>query len=54
MAGALLRLEIEVEAAGKKLPARVSEIVPSGDPAARSYTVRIDLPVSSQLRSGMS
>jgi hypothetical protein len=48
-----MAVETEVEALGKKLPARVSEIVPSGDPAARSYTVRIDLPWSSQLRSGM-
>jgi membrane fusion protein, multidrug efflux system len=48
-----MAVETEVEALGKKLPARVSEIVPSGDPAARSYTVRIDLPFASQLRSGM-
>ena len=33
--------------------ARVSEIVPSVDPASRTYLVKLDLPGGSQLRSGM-
>jgi multidrug efflux pump subunit AcrA (membrane-fusion protein) len=31
----------------------VSEIVPAADPASHSFLVKIDLPSSSQLRSGM-
>jgi RND family efflux transporter MFP subunit len=46
-------VEAMIEALGTTVPARVSEIVPAGDPAARSYTVRIDLPHAPQLRSGM-
>jgi RND family efflux transporter MFP subunit len=39
--------------AGRKQNARVSEIVPAVDAASRSYIVKIDLPASPQLRSGM-
>jgi RND family efflux transporter MFP subunit len=46
-------VEVTLEALGKTFPARVAEIVPMGDSAARSYTVKIDLPGSPQLRSGM-
>ena len=37
----------------RALGARVSEIMPSVDPASRSYIVRIDLPQVAGLRSGM-
>jgi RND family efflux transporter MFP subunit len=46
-------VEVNLEALGKTFPARVAEIVPMGDSAARSYTVKIDLPGTPQLRSGM-
>lgn len=38
---------------GEELSGRVVEIVPSTDPASRSYTVRIELPSRSLLRSGL-
>jgi RND family efflux transporter MFP subunit len=37
----------------RKLNARVSEIVPSVDPASRTYIVKLDLPATPQLRTGM-
>jgi RND family efflux transporter MFP subunit len=37
----------------RKLSARVSEIVPSVDAASRSYIVKLDLPATPQLRTGM-
>jgi len=37
----------------RKLSARVSEIVPSVDPASRTYLVKLDLPAVEALRSGM-
>jgi RND family efflux transporter MFP subunit len=39
--------------ADRKLNARVSEIVPSVDSASRSYIVKLDLPATPQLRTGM-
>ena len=39
--------------ADRKLSARVSEIVPSVDSASRSYIVKLDLPATPQLRTGM-
>jgi RND family efflux transporter MFP subunit len=39
--------------ADRKLSARVSEIVPSVDAASRSYIVKLDLPATPQLRTGM-
>lgn len=38
---------------GEELSGRVVEIVPSADPSSRSYTVRIELPSRSLLRSGL-
>jgi len=44
---------VTLDALDKTVESRVSEIVPSVDPAARAYTVKIDLPPMSQVRSGM-
>jgi len=44
---------VGLEALGRTLDARVSEIVPAVDAASRAYTVKIDLPPLAQLRSGM-
>ncbi len=44
---------VDVEALGRTIQARVSEVAPAVDAASRSYTVKIDLPSSPQLRSGM-
>jgi RND family efflux transporter MFP subunit len=46
-------VEAVIEAADKKLKARVSEIVPSVDAASRTYIVKLDLPAGPQLRTGM-
>lgn len=46
-------VSVSLEALGRTLDARVSEIVPSVDAASRAYTVKIDLPPLAQLRSGM-
>lgn len=45
--------EAVIDAADRKLNARVSEIVPAVDSASRAYIVKLDLPSSPQLRSGM-
>jgi RND family efflux transporter MFP subunit len=44
---------VSIESLDRTIQARVSEIVPAVDPASRSYTVKIDLPASPQLRSGL-
>jgi RND family efflux transporter MFP subunit len=46
-------VEVALDALDRKLTARVSEIVPAVDAASRAYTVKIDLPALSNLRSGM-
>jgi RND family efflux transporter MFP subunit len=46
-------VEAVIEAAGPKLMARVSEVVPSVDSASRTYIVKLDLPATPQLRTGM-
>jgi RND family efflux transporter MFP subunit len=46
-------VEVALEALGRKLSARVSEVVPAVDAASRSSIVKIDLPAIPQLRSGM-
>ncbi|SPE27943.1 Efflux transporter, RND family, MFP subunit [Candidatus Sulfopaludibacter sp. SbA3] len=46
-------VEVITEPADRKLNARVSEIVPSVDPASRTYIVKLDLPAASGLRTGM-
>jgi RND family efflux transporter MFP subunit len=53
---ASVRLGQAVEAvleADRKLKARVSEIVPSVDAASRTYIVKLDLPATPNLRTGM-
>jgi RND family efflux transporter MFP subunit len=46
-------VEVELEALGRRMHSRVSEIVPAVDAASRTYLVKIDLPAAPQLRSGM-
>jgi len=46
-------VEVALDALERRLTARVSEIVPAVDAASRAYTVKIDLPDLSNLRSGM-
>jgi RND family efflux transporter MFP subunit len=46
-------VEVKLEATGGAVQGRVSEIVPSVDPASRTFTVKIDLPGTPTLRSGM-
>jgi RND family efflux transporter MFP subunit len=46
-------VEAVLEAADRKLNARVSEIVPSVDSASRTYIVKLDLPATPRLRTGM-
>ena len=53
---AAVRVGQAVEAvleADRKLNARVAEIVPSVDAASRTYIVKLDLPATPQLRTGM-
>lgn len=44
---------VSLDTVDHDIEARVSEIVPVVDPASRSYTVKIDLPASAGLRSGI-
>ena len=46
-------VEALIDAVGRTLNARVSEIVPSVDSASRTYVVKLDLPAAPQLRTGM-
>jgi multidrug efflux pump subunit AcrA (membrane-fusion protein) len=46
-------LRVTIEAAGVSGTAQVSEILPAADPATRTISVRLDLPASSRLRSGL-
>jgi RND family efflux transporter MFP subunit len=46
-------VEAVIEASDRKVNARVSEIVPSVDSASRTYIVKLDLPATPQLRTGM-
>lgn len=46
-------LRVQVEAAGLSMKAGVSEIVPFADPTTRTTLVRLDLPASPRLRSGL-
>jgi RND family efflux transporter MFP subunit len=46
-------VEVTLDGLGKTLLLRVSEVVPAVDAAARSYTVKIDLPPLADLRSGL-
>jgi RND family efflux transporter MFP subunit len=46
-------VEAAIEATGRKMNARVSEIVPAVDSASRTYIVKLDLPATPNLRTGM-
>ncbi len=46
-------VQVSLESLDRTLEARVSEVVPAVDASSRSYTVKIDLPVLAQVRSGM-
>jgi RND family efflux transporter MFP subunit len=46
-------VSVSVASLDRKLNARVSEIVPTVDSAARAYTVKIDLPAVPSIRSGV-
>jgi RND family efflux transporter MFP subunit len=46
-------VEVEIDASGGRLNARASEIVPSVDAASRTYVVKVDLPATPRLRTGM-
>jgi len=46
-------VEVIIDAVDRKLTARVSEIVPAVDSASRTYTVKLDLPATPGLRTGM-
>ena len=46
-------VEVALDAAERRLNARISEVVPAVDAASRTLTVKIDLPAIPQLRSGM-
>ena len=46
-------LAIQIEAAGISIRAPVAEIIPAADPTTRTTQVRLDLPASPRLRSGL-
>ena len=46
-------VEAAIEATGRKMNARVSEIVPAVDSPSRTYIVKLDLPATPNLRTGM-
>jgi RND family efflux transporter MFP subunit len=46
-------VSVTLDGIERKIDARVSEIVPTVDPASRAYTVKIDLPMFAVLRSGV-
>ncbi|HTT64615.1 MAG TPA: efflux RND transporter periplasmic adaptor subunit [Bryobacteraceae bacterium] len=46
-------VSVALDGVDRTLDARVSEIVPEVDAASRAYTVKIDLPAMSALRSGL-
>lgn len=48
------RVQVQIDALGEgELYGTVAEILPSADAASRSYTVKIDLPASSLLKTGL-
>jgi len=47
------KVEVDLDALGASLNGRVTEIVPAVDAATRTFTAKIDLPYSPQLRSGL-
>jgi len=46
-------VRVRLDAPARELEGRVSEIVPAVDAAARAFVVKIDLPATGQLRSGV-
>jgi multidrug efflux pump subunit AcrA (membrane-fusion protein) len=46
-------LPVTLDAVGRTLSGRVAEIVPAADPDTRTVTVRLDLPRTGDLRSGL-
>ena len=46
-------VSVTLDGINRRFDARVSEIVPAVDAASRAYTVKIDLPAATGLRSGM-
>lgn len=46
-------VQVELDAVGKTVDARISEVIPAVDAASRAFIVRIDLPAVSGLRSGI-
>lgn len=46
-------VQVELDASPQPLSARVEEIMPSLDPASRTFTVKIALPGAANIRSGM-
>lgn len=44
---------VVVDALGRTFEARVAEMIPAADPASRSVTVKLDLPATPGLRSGI-
>jgi RND family efflux transporter MFP subunit len=46
-------IDVRVDAVGKVIKGKVSQIVPSGDPATHSFLVKIDLPGTEGLMPGM-
>jgi RND family efflux transporter MFP subunit len=46
-------VEVELDGLDRTVTGRVAEIVPSVDPATRTFTAKIDLPATAGLRAGM-
>jgi multidrug efflux pump subunit AcrA (membrane-fusion protein) len=47
------RVGLTIEALGRELSGAIVEIVPAADPMSRTFTVKIDLPATPGLRSGL-
>ncbi len=47
------KVEVQLDALDRTLNGRVTEIVPAIDVASRTFTAKIDLPASPQIRSGL-
>ena len=47
-------VKVQIDALGVgEMAGQVAEIVPAADPASRTYTVKVNLPVEARIRSGM-
>jgi RND family efflux transporter MFP subunit len=47
-------VKVQVEGTNRPADARIREVVPAGDPAAHTFTVKVALPASSGIYSGMT